>query len=122
MNSQSITDIQEIVIEYFNGVFEGDVKQLKNAFEPNAILYGDINGVPYLKSFQDYVKGVADRKSPKELGEEFKMKIISIEIFGNNAAVKAQLPMLGYNYYDSLSLTKRDGCWKIVNKLFTHQD
>ncbi|WP_294733947.1 nuclear transport factor 2 family protein [uncultured Flavobacterium sp.] len=122
MKSESIIDIQGVIFEYFSGVFEGNVTQLKNTFEPNAILYGDIKGEPYLKSFQDYVKGVADRKSPKELGEEFKMKIISIEVFGNNAMVKAQLPMLGYNYYDFLSLTKLNGDWKIVNKLFTHQE
>jgi hypothetical protein len=30
------------------------------------------------------------------------------------------LPMLGYNYYDFLSLSKISGRWQIVNKLFTN--
>jgi len=28
--------------------------------------------------------------------------------------------MLGYNYFDYLSLVKGDAGWKIVNKIFTH--
>lgn len=120
MNQQTINDLQTIVLEYFNGVFEGNVSQLKGVFHSDAVLYGDINGEPYLKNLQAYTEGVASRKSPKDLGEEFKMEVISIEAFGNNAMVKARLPMLGYNYYDFLSLTKLEGQWKIVNKLFTH--
>lgn len=120
MNQQTINDIQAVVLEYFNGVFEGNVPQLKNVFHPDIVLYGDINGEPYLKDLQAYTEGVASRKSPKELGDDFKMEVISIEALGNNAMVKARLPMLGYNYYDFLSLTKLNGQWKIVNKLFTH--
>lgn len=66
------------------------------------------------------MNSVQSRKSPKELEESFKMKILSIEILGNNALVKAQVPMLGYNYFDFLSLSKINDDWKIVNKLFTH--
>jgi len=48
------------------------------------------------------------------------MEILSIEILGNNAIVKAKLPILDYNYLDFLSLAKINEEWKIVNKLFAH--
>ena len=54
------------------------------------------------------------------MGEEFKMKILGIEILGCVAIAKLHVPMLGYNYYDFLSLTLINGTWKIVNKVFTH--
>lgn len=44
--------------------------------------------------------------------EDFEMKIIGIDIMGKIAMVKLHVPMLGYNYYDYLSLVK-------VNKIMT---
>ena len=122
MDTQIIQEIQAVMANYFHGIYEGDISRLENAFDQKAILYGDINGEPYLKDLQAYIEGVAHRRSPKEQGEDFRMEMISIEVVGNNAIVKARLPMLGYNYYDLLSLTRLNGHWKIVNKLFTHVD
>lgn len=113
-------EVSSVITNYFNGIYNGDVSLLVEAFHPQALLFGDINGTPYFKSATDYIEGVKSRKSPQELGESFKMKIISIEIVSDNAIVKAHLPMLGYNYYDYLSLAKINNNWKIVNKLFTH--
>ena len=50
------------------------------------------------------------------------MKIIGIDIMGKIAIAKLHVPMLGYNYYDYLSLAKVNDDWKIVNKLFTHEE
>ena len=113
-------DIKTVVSDYFNGIYTGNVTQLKDVFYSEALLFGDINGTPYFKTATEYIDGVKNRKSPKNLGEDFKMKILSIEILGSNAIVKAQLPMLGYNYFDFLSLSKINNNWKIVNKTFTH--
>ena len=113
-------EIKTIVTDYFNGIYTGNVTQLKGVFHSETLLFGDINGTPYFKTVTEYLDGVKSRKSPKDLDEDFKMKIISIEIMGSNAIVKAQLPMLGYNYFDFLSLSKINGDWKIVNKIFTN--
>ncbi len=115
-------EIETVVSEYFNGIYSGNSEQLESVFYPEALLFGDIMGSPYFKTAKQYIEGVRNRKSPKELVELFKMEILSLEIIGNNAMVKAQLPMLGYNYIDLLSLSKINGDWKIVNKLFTHVD
>ncbi|MDI9310510.1 MAG: nuclear transport factor 2 family protein [Limnohabitans sp.] len=112
--------IQQTIQNYFVGVYNGDLSLLTQAFHSDCKLIGDINGSPYYKNFQEYLEGVKNRKSPKESGESFRMKIISLEILGNNAIVKAQLPMLGFNYYDFLSIAKMDSKWVIVNKLFTN--
>lgn len=115
-------DIQKVITNYFEGIFYGDADKLESCFTNNAIIYGDINGVPYKKYRNEYIDGVKNRKSPSELNEVFKMETIGIDILGNIAMIKLHVPMLGYNYYDYLSLTKIDENWKIVNKIFTHVD
>ncbi|WP_438426428.1 nuclear transport factor 2 family protein [Aquimarina macrocephali] len=120
MFSKQLEEIQAVLQNYFEGIYNGDVVQLKEVFHSETLLFGDIKGVPYFKAITEYIDGVKSRKSPRDLGEDFKMEILSIEILGNNAIVKAQLPMLGYHYFDFLSLAKINEDWKIVNKLFTH--
>ncbi|MGH1338124.1 MAG: nuclear transport factor 2 family protein [Aureispira sp.] len=121
MYKDAVEAIEAVVTRYFKGIYEGDISKLQAVFEERVLIYGDMNnGIPYCKSVQEYLEGVKARQSPSELGEAFLMKIIGIEIIGNTAIVKAHVPMLGYNYYDFLSLTIIDGDWKIVNKLFAH--
>ncbi len=120
MYNQLSKEIKSIVSHYFQGIYNGDIDKLEKVFHPQALLFGDIKGEPYFKSVADYMDGVKNRKSPNDLGEEFKMEILSIEILGTIATVKAHSPMLGFNYYDTLSLNLVQGEWKIVNKLFTH--
>lgn len=115
-------NIEHLIILYFEGIFNGDTEKLEACFHENAHLYGDIKGADYLKNIEDYLTGVEERQSPKDLQESFKMKILGIEILGKIAVAKLHVPMLGYNYFDYLSLSKVDSNWKIVNKLFTHLD
>jgi len=120
MSDKFSSEIKTVVSQYFQAIFYGDSDTLENTFHPQALLFGDIKGEPYFKTVADYIDGIKSRKSPNDLGEDFKMKILSIEIMSNMATVKAHVPMLGFNYYDFLSLNFVQGEWKIVNKLFTH--
>lgn len=120
MYKDKATAVAAIVNDYFDGIFYGDIDKLRNSFTSNAHIYGDIRGEEYSKSLDEYLKGVAGRKSPNELEEEKRMELLGIEIIGNVALAKAHSPMLGFNYYDFLSLSLVQGQWKIVNKVFTH--
>lgn len=120
MYTEKSASIIKVIQGYFDGIFYGDVEKLKENFSNNAHLYGDVKGIEYLKPLDEYLEGVRNRKSPNDLGEKFNMKIIGLEILGNVAIVKLHVPMLGFNYYDLLSLSLVEGEWKIVNKLFTH--
>lgn len=120
MNKQDILNIEALITQYFEGLFFGDIIKLKGCFHKNAYLYGDIHGEAYEKSIEQYLEGVEARKSPRDLKEAFDMKLIGLDIMGKIAMAKVHVPMLGYNYYDYLSLSQQDGKWKIVNKIFTH--
>ncbi|WP_303316634.1 nuclear transport factor 2 family protein [Flavivirga abyssicola] len=120
MYQENLTAIENLISNYFEGIYYGDVTKLESCFHENTYLFGDIKGVDYLKSINDYLEGVKNRQSPNDLNEPFNMKIIGIDIMGKIAMAKVHVPMLGYNYHDYLSLTKIKDEWKIVNKIFTH--
>ena len=122
MYTKNLKAIETVIGNYFEGIFFGDIAKLGSCFHENVYLYGDVNGVDYLKSLEEYLEGVRQRKSPKDLNETFKMEIIGIDIMGKIAMAKLHVPMLGYNYYDYLSFSNLKGEWKIVNKVFTHVD
>lgn len=112
--------VAAVLSNYFKGVFNGDVDLLRRIFHPQALVAGDINGQRYFKTLNEYLEGVKNRKSPRELNETFRMEVITIEIINSIAIVKAHLPMFEYNYYDLLSLNNINGNWIIMNKLLTH--
>lgn len=122
MYIENIKKIEILITHYFEGIFQGDTTKLKACFHGNSHIYGDIKGADYLKNIKEYLEGVKNRNSPKDLDETFKMKIIGIDILGKIAMAKLHVPMLGFNYYDYLSLAKINNDWVIVNKLFTHEE
>ncbi len=113
-------EILKVIKEYSEGIYLGDTTLLENTFSTSAILYGDLPSGRYIKPVDEYLSIVGGRKSPKEQGDVFSPEVLSIEVWGQVAYVKAHVPMLGYNYYDFLSLFKTEQGWKIVNKMFIH--
>jgi ferredoxin-fold anticodon binding domain-containing protein len=120
MYTENIKEIENLITNYFEGIFYGDITKLKACFQEKGYIYGDIKGIVVLKSVNEYLMEVKDRQSPNKLNEILKMKIIGIDVMGEIAMAKLHVPMLEYNYYDYLSLAKIDKDWRIVNKLFTH--
>lgn len=114
------SEITAVLSSYFEGVFKGDTVLLGSVFHPQALVAGDINGEPYFKTLSQYLEGVRNRKSPFELNETFRMKILKIEIVNSIAIAKVRVPIFDLSYCDLLSLTKIGGKWVIVNKLLTN--
>lgn len=113
-------EIQALVQSYLASVYEGDVTSLAKIFDVDAQVYGEVDGKFYHKTIADYLRGVAERKSPKDNGEPFLMKLLTIDVCGNIASVKLHSPMFGFNYQLYFSLVLHDGKWRIVNKTFTN--
>ena len=118
MNEKS--EITALLKKYFDGLFYGDAALLRSVFHPQALLFGEVRGAPYQNSLEGYLSAVAQRQSPHQRGEEFRMEALGIEVLNHIAYVKAHCPMLGFNYVDYLSLLRQGGRWLITSKLFTH--
>ena len=104
---------------YINGLYEGDINLLKQAFYPGTLLFGDVKGQPYFKTLDQYLEGVATRQSPKDSGKPFKVDILSINVENTIAIAELKVKMYDFNYHNMLSFHKLDGRWVIVNKMLT---
>jgi hypothetical protein len=116
-DQKSITAVLER--NYFGGIYNGDVELLGAAFQPDALLFGDIKGVPYAKTLEQYLDGVKNRQSPENSGKPFQAEILSLHVVNSIAVVEARVKMYDFIYHDILSFHKIEGQWLIVNKMLT---
>jgi hypothetical protein len=110
--------ILAVLSAYFKGLYTGDTELLRSLFHPEAALFAELPGQSYYKKLDTYLEGVASRKSPEQVGEPFRMKVLSLDVTHNMAHAKVHVPALGFNYYNYLSLLFTNGAWVIVNKTF----
>ena len=104
---------------YLKGIYEGDLNLLRQVYAAGTLMYGDVKGQAYFKTLEQYLDGVKNRKSPKELGSPFKGEIVSIEIVNSIAVAELKVKMYDFDYHEFLSFHKLDGHWVIVNKMLT---
>jgi ketosteroid isomerase-like protein len=115
-----INEIVELVQRYFDATWRGDVAQLRTVFDPRAIVAGEVNGQPYWKTIDEYLAGVASRKSPAELGEQVEMELLMLDVQRNIATAKLHVRMLGFNYYNYFSIVRQQDQWLVVTKTLTN--
>ncbi|RBL89131.1 nuclear transport factor 2 family protein [Chitinophaga flava] len=104
---------------YFNGIYTGDINQLREIYYPGTLLFGDVKGQPYAKTLNQYLDGVQHRQSPKDSGKPFKGSILNIRTVNSIAIAEVKVKMYDFNYHEFLSFHKIDGKWLIVNKMIS---
>ncbi|KAA2223671.1 nuclear transport factor 2 family protein [Chryseobacterium sediminis] len=120
-NQAPETEIRNVIENYyFKGIYEGNTDLLKKAFYEGALLFGDVDGVPYFKTAEQYIEGVGNRVSPEKSGKGFKAEILSIDVINSIATVKLNVRMYDFNYYNFITFNNIDGRWLIVNKTLTN--
>jgi hypothetical protein len=115
---QDHQSILQVLSDYFRGLHAGDVGLLRSVFDPEAVLFAELNGASYRKSLDAYLDGVAQRSSPAELNEAFRMRVLSLDVLHDMAIAKVHVPALGFNFYNYLTLLRKGGAWRIVSKVF----
>ena len=104
---------------YFDSMYESDPAKVREAFFPNAMITGYIGSRLAEMSLDDFASFVESQQpSPKDKGEEVLLEILSCELAGSTACVRVRDGYIGNVYLDTLSFLKKDGEWKIYNKLF----
>ncbi|WPO92794.1 nuclear transport factor 2 family protein [Chryseobacterium sp. HR92] len=115
------TEIRNIIENYyFKGIYEGNTELLTKAFYKGALVFGDVDGVPYFKTAEQYIEGVGNRISPEKSGKGFKAEIISIDVINSIAVTKLNVRMYDFNYYNFITFNHIDGKWMIINKTLTN--
>ncbi|MBC7827576.1 MAG: nuclear transport factor 2 family protein [Chitinophagaceae bacterium] len=116
-DSEAISQVLENY--YFKGIYEGDLNALKEAYHPGTMLVGDVKGLPYFKTLDQYFDAVKNRQSPKDSGKSFKGEIVSITALNSIAVAEVKVKMYDFNYHEFLSFHKFDSRWVIVNKMLS---
>jgi hypothetical protein len=105
--------------QYADGLRNGDVALLREAFKPTAVVCGYIDTELYVKDIDFLCQFVAETPSPASQGEPYECETTSVEVHGGVAVVTvAERHYVHYDYVTSLHLVVEDGRWWIVSKLF----
>jgi hypothetical protein len=110
--------IATTVQSYFEGMHFGDTSRLRRVFHPDACLFGFYNGDYSRMPLEDWMREVEGMDKPSETGEVFDMQIVSTDVTGPTALVKAAELYAGLRYTVYLSLMQFGADWKVINKLY----
>lgn len=105
--------------EYFKGIYHGDTLQLRKIYHPGALLFGDVKGMPYAKTLDEYLDAVAGRQSPEALGQTVEGCILDIRVVNSIAVAEVRVKMYDFHYHEFLSFHKLAGRWLLFNKMMS---
>lgn len=105
--------------QYADGLRNGDVALLRQAFAPTAVVCGYIDTELFVKDLDFLCQFVAETPSPASQGEPYACETTSVEVHGGVAVVTvAERHYVHYDYVTSLHLVRDGDHWSIVSKLF----
>lgn len=110
--------IEAVVENYFRGAFHGDRARLEGAFDPAARIVGFFGDDRADLSVADFVDLVVSQPSQASLGATMDKRILSVEVAGRIAVVKARVPVGETVYIDLLTLHETADGWRIRHKSF----
>ncbi len=116
-------EVVALMRAYFEGLFRADSALLAEVFHGEARYVNATPGDEMNHDMPTYF-GIVDRRTPPaELGDPRDDRIVSITFGGDAIAfVVARMTMMGRDYLDYLTLTRTDGRWRIIAKVFVYTD
>lgn len=112
-------EVRQVVQLFLDGEAKGDAAKLKEASHPNARLFGSVGGTRYDMPMAEFIELAV--KEPGDTGTH-RARILSVQQTGD--AGVAEVAEEGYwgslAFIDYLQLTRIEGTWKVVSKLFAH--
>ena len=100
---------------YVQGGKTGDTATMKEAFYPDATIFGYVGA----DLFAGPIQQLFDWNDQNGAATELEGRIASIDIVETVATVRLELEnWTGHRFTDLFTLLKVDGQWKIINKVF----
>lgn len=112
--------VREVIQQYIDGTYQGDVKSLRDCFHSEAVMNGYVQERLLIGGPEPFFKNIEDSPSMAKTGAPFKAEIIFLDVVGNIASVT--LKETGYRdmvFTDYFHLLKEQDEWKIISKTFT---
>lgn len=114
--------IRQAVFAYFHGVHEGDEHKLRTAFHPDARVVGAFDGKATDMSMDDFVGLIKGMASDASKGLEMQKWILSMDVVGPHAVVRARVRSGDRWFNDFLVLGQGQSGWQIRFKTFNDAD
>jgi hypothetical protein len=118
--AQETEQIRRTVNLYAEGCRDGDAAKLREAFHPDARMWGSMMGQRDDEPISELI-AMVDGK-PVDVDGSFHWHITAVE--QNDDTASAVLVEEGFwgtvSFVDFFALARIDGTWKIVNKTFVH--
>ena len=112
-------EIQNLLDDYFEVIHAQDMELFDRVFHPSCCLYSAQGGEVVLRPYAVYREVVANRQSPKDLGNTRRDKVLLVDQISDTLAlVKVQLEMFGGVMQDYLNLVYLDGKWVVMAKMY----
>jgi hypothetical protein len=103
---------------YVDGA-SGDVDKLREAFHPDARMFGHIGEMGAYVPIGDFIGMVEG--SPSMAGPDYSADVRTVDVIGDaGVAVLVEHDYLGCDFVDYFSVARIDGRWWITNKTFAH--
>ena len=120
ITAQASDQITRIVDLYVQGVRDGDAAKLREAFHPEARMWGSMLGERCDEPITEMIAMVDGQ--PVDVEGSYQARITSVEQTDDVAsAVLVEEGFWGtVSFVDYFDLARIDGTWKIVNKTFAH--
>jgi Putative lumazine-binding len=117
--SPELKRIQQVIDLYIDGVYNGKVASLQQAFHPKSSMFGWKAQDLYITPIQGLFDYCASTPIPSQTGEPTTFTITSMRITGNAATVEMAMDAYhGCNFVDYFQLVKVEDRWWIVSKTF----
>ena len=111
--------IRQAINFYIEGLREGSVETLKEAFHEQATMCGYLGETLMIVPIQELYDFVGLHDAPAKTGELFSASIAAIEIAGSVASAKiTEKSYQGFDFTTLFHLLKIEGRWWIVGKVF----
>jgi hypothetical protein len=113
------TGLIKLLDDYFEVIHAQDMQLFDKVFHKDCTLYSAQDGELVIRPYALYRDQVANRKSPRELGNPRKDEILELDQISDSTAwAKVQLFQFGGIMQDYLNFLKIDGKWWIIAKLY----
>lgn len=122
LRGPELENVLKVIDLYIDGVRNGNVESLKQAFHPQSSMFGWKGKDLFITPIQGLFDYIATTPIPSETGEPTNFIITSIHIAGNAANVELAMDAYhGHDFMDYFQLLKVEDRWWIVSKSF-HAD
>ena len=112
--------IEHVVGYYFAGVENRDEQSMRRAFHPDfEMWYVDGDGALRQVTLEEWIERLRSAKPGSTIGQR---RVVSIDVAGNAAAVRAVGDFPTFQFIDYISLLKVEGEWTIIGKIFYRKE